>query len=98
MSYQVSTKANTDLTNIWEYTFNNWSPSQADRYIELLTSKFKEISNNPDLGKSYEGVRENYRGLPIKSHIIFYRVFGENNIEIIRILHQRMDLINRMQD
>jgi len=97
MSYRLTRKANSDLINIWEYTFENWSVEQADRYIQIITSKFNEICKNPDLGKDYEGIRNKYRGLLIKSHIIFYRILEDDTIEIIRVLHQRMDLIKRIE-
>ena len=97
MNYIVTRKANTDLINIWEYTFEHWSVEQADKYIRILTSKFIEISKNPDIGKNYDGVMNNYRGLIVKSHIIFYKILPSENIEIIRVLHQRMDLIKRIK-
>ena len=98
MKIKISKKANDDLIKIWEYTFENWSYEQADRYIRLITSKFTEIFRDPDIGKDYEGVRKNYRGLIIKSHIIFYKIPQKGKIEIIRVLHQRMDLIKRLEE
>jgi toxin ParE1/3/4 len=34
--YRLTIKAVEDLTEIWNYTFEVWSDSQADRYYELL--------------------------------------------------------------
>ena len=98
MKYILSKKANNNLVNIWEYTFENWSIEQADRYIRIISSKFKEICKNLDLGKNYKGVRKNYRGLAVKSHIIFYKIRDEKIIDVIRVLHQRIDLINRIEE
>ncbi len=39
-----------------------------------------------------EYVKEGYRAAKVKSHFIFYRKFNDDVIEIIRILHQRMDI------
>jgi len=36
-------------------------------------------------------VKGAYRKLPVKGHIIFYRLKA-NTIEIIRVLHKRMDI------
>ncbi len=36
MKYILSKKANNNLVNIWEYTFENWSIEQADRYIRII--------------------------------------------------------------
>jgi len=37
-------------------------------------------------------------GFKAGRHIIFYREIGENEIEIIRILHEQMDLKNRIEE
>jgi toxin ParE1/3/4 len=34
----------------------------------------------------------------VKSHLIFYRKAEDNIIEIIRILHQNMDIENRLKN
>lgn len=91
MKFQISSKAQSDLIDIWEYTFKNWSPEQADRYYQIIIDKIKEICEKPDIGKSYKKVLRGYWGAAVKSHIIFYKELGNNSIEIVRILHQRMD-------
>ncbi len=96
MNLKVSEKAQKDLINIWEYTFQKWSVEQADRYFNILVHGMNEICKNPDLGKSYEYIRKDYFGYNQKSHIIFYRIINNETIEIIRILNQKMDLHNRI--
>ncbi|MBK8242083.1 MAG: type II toxin-antitoxin system RelE/ParE family toxin [Saprospiraceae bacterium] len=96
MNLKVSEKAQKDLINIWEYTFQKWSLEQADKYFNILVHGMNEICKNPDLGKSYEYIRKDYFGYNQKSHIIFYRIINNETIEIIRILHQKMDLHNRI--
>ncbi|MEQ8478450.1 type II toxin-antitoxin system RelE/ParE family toxin [Fulvivirga sp.] len=98
MKYKISSRARLDLISIWEFTKKNWSAQQADRYFQIIVDKFLEISLNPDLGKNYDDLRINYRGIIVKSHIIFYRITNQNSIEIIRILHQHMDYKNRLSD
>ncbi|WP_456424058.1 type II toxin-antitoxin system RelE/ParE family toxin, partial [Lutibacter sp.] len=49
---------------------------------------------NPKLGKIYNGISRNLLGLKSGKHIIFYHSISEKEIEIIRILHERMDLKN----
>lgn len=43
MKYRISLNAQKDLINIWEFTFENWSVEQGDRYYELIVDKIKEI-------------------------------------------------------
>ena len=96
--YFLTNKAVEDLSGIWEYTYEVWSENQADKYYELLTSAFEEIVKNPALGKHYDEIAGSILGLRVGKHIVFYRVAQSNNIEIIRILHQRMDLKHRIDE
>lgn len=97
-NYKLTNKAVEDLNNIWDYTFEEWSEQQADIYYNLLLKSCEDIANNPDLGKNYIGVRKELFGYKINRHIIFYRKLHEKPIEITRILHERMDLTNRIKE
>ncbi|MCF8239622.1 MAG: type II toxin-antitoxin system RelE/ParE family toxin [Saprospiraceae bacterium] len=50
------------------------------------------FSANPN----YTGITENLFGLRTNRHIIFYRKIAENEIEVARILHGRMELEYRI--
>ncbi|MCH8547051.1 MAG: type II toxin-antitoxin system RelE/ParE family toxin [Cryomorphaceae bacterium] len=97
-NYKLTNKAVEDLTNIWEYTTEEWSEQQADRYYKLLLSRCQEIANHPELGKNYEGVANDLLGLKAEKHIIFYRKQENKPIEITRILHGRMDLKSQLDE
>lgn len=96
--YKLTIKAVTDLSNIWDYTFEFWSEKQADKYYEALISNCQEIALNPELGKRYQGISNQLLGMKVNKHIIFYRSINENYIEITRILHVRMDLKKRISE
>lgn len=99
MSYKISVKASEDIENIWLYTFENWSLEQADRYVNLIFDEIEYLSANPMFGKDFSHIRKNYRCSKVKSHLIFYRFTEkQREIEIIRVLHQRMDIKNRLND
>ena len=49
-------------------------------------------------GREYKEFGEKVYGFKVNKHIIFYRIVGDNGIEIVRILHERMDLSNRFAD
>jgi toxin ParE1/3/4 len=98
MKYRISSKAQADLINIWKFTFDSWSIDQTDRYYNLIIDKIQEICEKPDIGRRYDDVRKNYWGVNVKSHIIFYKISEEEIIEVIRILHQRMDLQSRIKE
>ena len=87
-----------DLNDIWDYTFEQWSENQADKYYSTLRFACKEIGENPDVGEEYTGIRRDLLGLKSGKHIIFYHLISEDEIEVIRILHERMDLKNRLTE
>lgn len=99
MAYKVSKEAQIDIENIWLYTFDRWSIEQADRYFNLILDEIEYLAQNPTSGKDYSHIRKGYYRAKVKSHFIFYRIdLKENQIEIIRILHQQMDIENRLND
>ena len=98
MSYKITLKASDDIENIWLYTFEHWSLEHADRYINLLFAEIEYLADNPNSGKDFNNIRKNYRCSKVKSHLIFYRPGKQSEIEIIRILHQRMDIENSLKE
>lgn len=98
MRYSISEKANQDIERIWLYTFENWSLEQADRYYNLILDEIEFISENFECGKSVDHIKKGYRASKVKSHIIFYKKSKRNIVEIIRVLHQKMDIENRIDE
>ena len=97
LPFVISKKAVSDLEEIWIYTVEKWSIEQADRYYNLVFDEINYICKHINTGKSMEHIRKDYRAAKVKSHLIFYRVVSDT-IEIIRILHERMDIENRFND
>lgn len=97
LPFAISNKAISDLEEIWLYTVEKWSIEQADRYYNLIFDEIKYICKNNSAGKPMDHIRKGYRASKVKSHLIFYRAVDET-IEVIRILHERMDVENRLND
>ncbi len=98
MKFIISEKANEDIEKIWLYTYENWSLEQADRYYNLILDEIEFIAENFESGKSADYIKKGYRATLVKSHIIFYKKSKRNIVEIIRVLHQRMDVENRIDE
>ena len=98
MIYVISEKANQDIEKIWLFTFENWSLEQADRYYNLILNEIEFIAENFESGKSAEYIKKGYRASRVKSHLIFYKKSSDNVVEIIRVLHQKMDIENRIDE
>lgn len=99
MKYRISREASNDLEKIWLYTFENWSLRQADYYFNLIMNEIEYITVNPKSGKDYNLIRKGYFRSRVKSHFIFYKInLKDEEIEIIRILHQQMDISTRLDE
>ena len=95
--YQLTNAAVKDLEEIWIYTYKNWSFEQADRYYNLIIDEIEFLSTNPLSGRSMDYLKEGYRVSKVKSHLVFYKIINNEVVEIIRVLHQRMDVNSRMK-
>lgn len=91
-------KAIDDLTDIWDDTVQKWSENQAEIYLELIKLACVEIGKNPTIGKAYVEISNQIFGLRSGKHIIFYHNISNDETEVIRILHERMDLKNRITE
>ncbi|MDG2432007.1 type II toxin-antitoxin system RelE/ParE family toxin [Flavobacterium sp.] len=96
-NYIFTNKAVEDLTQIWDYTYEVWSESQADKYYKEILEHCRYIAENHNSGKNYHEISTEIFGYKSGQHILFYRIVNPTQIEITRILHSRMDLKNRMQ-
>jgi toxin ParE1/3/4 len=94
--YHLTNLAIEDLSYIWEYTFDTWSEKQADKYYTMLLLSCNEIAKKPKIGKQYDSVSKGILGFKSEEHIIFYSIITKNEIEVIRIVHGRMDLKNKI--
>ena len=88
-SYALSPLAEIDLEDIWLYTFQNWSLAQADSYHRDLVMAFEGLASGTKRGRNVD-VRPDYLKCPVGSHMIYFRD-RDDQIEVIRVLHQRQD-------
>jgi toxin ParE1/3/4 len=95
-NYRISKQAIDDINDIWLYTYHTWSKTQADSYHDLIFKEIERVSENFILGRSVDHIRKNYRVTKIKSHLIFYNKSADGKIEVVRILHQRMDVKKKL--
>ena len=90
--FHLTRKAYEDLKGIAVYTQENWGKSRRIIYLKMMDDAFRELSDNPGQGRKIDDIRKGYYKYRIGKHIFFYRLVSENDIEIVRILHQRMDI------
>ncbi|MGB3410532.1 MAG: type II toxin-antitoxin system RelE/ParE family toxin [Microthrixaceae bacterium] len=104
--YRLTPAAQRDLSSIWDFTQENWGQNQAETYISEIRAAVERIAADPDRGRACDDIREGYRRYSIGSHLIFYieggdaveggSVEGTVSVDVIRILHQRMDVTRHL--
>lgn len=90
--FHLTRKAVGDLSEIWDYTLETWSEHQAGIYYRQLIETCQELATHHEMARYYDDITPQLRGYRSMTHVIFYRTIATNEIEIIRILHRRMDL------
>jgi toxin ParE1/3/4 len=90
--YALSAAAVADLEQIWDYTCDRWDDHQADESVREIQRAIERAADNPMIGRACAEVRPGYRKHPVGSHPLYYRVVGVDVINVVRILHQRMDV------
>lgn len=90
--YVLSPAARADLDQIWDYTRERWDVKQAEKYIRDIQQAIERITDNPQIGRAYDDVRPGYRKHAVGSHTLYYRITDTDLINVVRILHQRMDV------
>jgi toxin ParE1/3/4 len=94
--YRISTKALEDIDKIWLYTLENWSLNQANHYYRSIYQEIDYLVKDFEAGKDIGHIKFGYRKYSVKSHFIIYRKAEDGTIEIIRVLHQMMDIPNQL--
>ena len=90
-AFQLSRKAVEDLKDIGRHTTKQWGREQRNRYLGQLDSQFQALAADPDRGRECSHIREGYRRYPSGRHVIYYRQLSADRIEIVRVLHDRME-------
>ena len=92
IGYVLSPRARGDLSAIWDCSAEHWGAAQADRYVRLIAAACSALAAGRVMGRSANAIRAGYFRHTVGAHVLFYRVRRRGGIEIVRILHQRMDV------
>tara|TARA_A200000159_G_C7045889_1_gene224024 strand:- start:76 stop:369 length:294 start_codon:yes stop_codon:yes gene_type:complete len=87
----LSKAADADLEDIFDYTLEEFGLDQAVSYVSEFDDTFETISENPEIGRKREEIREELRSLVKDKYVIFYRILIDH-IRVVRILHGSRDL------
>lgn len=88
--YELSVKAEQDLTEIYVFSYHKFGEARADAYLIGLEECLSNLANNPLLGRNIDHIRKGYLRYEYISHSIFYQT-KRSGIMIVRVLHGSMD-------
>ncbi len=91
-TFTLTEKAKSDLKDIARFTQKRWGRDQRNKYLKDLDACFFRLADNPSLGRECSEVRAGYHKFPTGSHVIYYRSVPKSRVEIVRILHESMDV------
>lgn len=87
-----SPAAQIDLGGIYDYTLETWGIDQAEHYVRELHNTCHDLASGNGKGRNASHIRQGYFKQSYGSHFIFYRHPNPETMEVIRILHQKMDI------
>lgn len=90
--FVLTEKALNDLREIGRYTERTWGREQRNRYLLMLDQCFHNLAAAPQRGRDGRAIRADYRKYQAGKHLIFYRILTPDQIEIVRVLHECMDV------
>jgi toxin ParE1/3/4 len=88
----LTNQAVSDLVDISAYTFEAWGAHQQTIYLQTLETAFDRLAELPNIGSRADYIRNGYLKYLAGKHLIFYRFLSDKDIEVVRILHQSMDV------
>ena len=94
--YRLSPLAETDLEDIWLYTFRQWSLEQADTYYNSTIRAIESLVSGRNIAQRTD-VRAGYWKYKVGMHVVYFQNSGDY-LDVIRILHGNMDVEARLSD
>lgn len=101
---RLASRAEHDFSEILQWSAENFGQQQAAIYAETLSLAIGVLTEGPDvLGvkrrdeidngiMSLHVAREGRKG----RHFVLFRVAGEKTIDVLRLLHENMDLVRHL--
>jgi len=97
---RLGAAAEVDFANILKWSTENFGARQSRVYRDTLVQAIGELAGGPNVAgsRARDEIMAGLRTLHVArrdrrgSHFLMYRVASKSTIEIVRILHDRMDL------
>lgn len=95
--YELTEAADADIQSIARYTVETWGAEQARRYEALLENHFKAIGRQKAQTRMILKHRPELLVSRCEHHYVFHLVRERQCPLILAVLHENMDLMNRLR-
>jgi toxin ParE1/3/4 len=112
--FRLARPAQVDLANILATSAERWGAEGRQRYAAVLAAAMRQVADQPGgpLTKKRPELRSGIRSFHVRYtrrsaedatvrgpvHVLYYRVAQEGVIEIVRVLHERMEPSRHLDD
>ena len=99
MQLKIFPAARRRIIEIWHYTDKAWGEKQADKYVRGLYKAIDEAGSKKYLWRKIE--HEDVKGIYFvryAHHYIFFRELSREILGVINVLHESMDIPNRLKE
>jgi len=112
--FRLARPAQVDLANILSTSAERWGAEGQHRYAAVLAAAMRQVAAEPDgpLTRKRPEIRAGIRSFHIRHarhsaeaarvrrpvHILYYRVAKDGVIEIVRVLHERMEPSHHLEE
>lgn len=99
MDHEIFPAARRSLLEIWHYSEQHWGESQADKYIRGLHEAISKAAGDKGSWRvlGQPELRDLYY-IRYEKHFIFFRLLTTGVLGVISILHEKMDIPNRLRE
>ena len=105
--YRLTKLAEVDYAEILRFNGRRWGREQLAVYRRLLNDGIEAVARKPDRLNSHDcdelgpGFRSLHIGVVathpgLGRHVLYYRVMANGVVEILRILHERMEASSKL--
>jgi toxin ParE1/3/4 len=92
MPYAFKNAALSDVREISRYTRKTWGKEQEAVYIKGLFKCFERIAQRETVNTDYAHIQPGCFKFKISHHLIIFQWLEDGRPEIIRVLHENMDV------
>jgi toxin ParE1/3/4 len=105
--YRLSRLAQDDLLRILSASEQRWGPEARRRYAATIAAAMRKVADNPEgpATKARTELLTGVRSIHLRHvrtqnvdekvrhpvHVLYYRAIGPDLVEIVRVLHERME-------